>query len=314
MNTLSVRELSVRYPGADRPAVSAVSFGVSRGETLALVGESGSGKSTIALAIARLLNPSVAVSAAELDFEGRDLLSMNRRELRRLRGAGIAMIFQSQAGSWNPTRTLGVQLRDGLRASGIWPEGRVRLLDLLRRVGIDRPEDRLEDYPHQLSGGMLQRVMIAGALVARPSLLIADEPTSALDTTVQAEILDVLDEMRAEYDLALVLISHDMGVVARVASRTIVLYGGYAVEAAATRDLYRAAHHPYTTGLLTSIPTATGPRKADLPTLRPGPVSARGCGFSTRCPNVVERCRTEVPAVRPVGRTEVACHRAEEIP
>lgn len=305
---LSVQGLTVHYPGAARPAVQDVSFQLQPGATLAVVGESGSGKSTVALAVAQLLNPTVSITAAELTFEGRDLLSMRRSARRSLRARRIAMVFQSPFGSWNPTRTIGTQLIDGLRAAGLWPQGRDRLLGLLRRVGIDDPERRLDDYPHRFSGGMLQRTMIAGALVARPSLLIADEPTSALDTTVQAEILDLIEELRDDHQLALILISHDLGVVARIARTTLVLYGGRTVEQAATDDLFDHAAHPYTRGLLAAIPSLQAPRKTRLPAMRPGPPDGDGCLFLPRCPHAEERCRHEVPVLRPAGRVEVACH------
>ncbi|MEV7232170.1 ABC transporter ATP-binding protein [Polymorphospora sp. NPDC051019] len=308
---LSARGLTVRYPGARRPAVENVSFDLSAGSTLAVVGESGSGKSTIALAISRLLDPAVEIRADLLTFEGRDLLTMDRAGLRRLRARRIAMVFQSPFGSWNPTRTIGAQLTDGLRAAGIWPSGRDRLLTLLRRVGIHEPADRLRDYPHRFSGGMLQRAMIAGALVARPSLLIADEPTSALDTTVQAEILDILDELRDEHQLALMLISHDLGVVARVASSTLVLYGGRLVESGPTTALYRNAGHPYTRALLAAAPRLDGPRKVRLPALAPGPVVDHGCAFAPRCPQAESRCAETTPGLRPVSGLNVACHLAE---
>lgn len=308
---LSVRGLTVRYPGSARPAVDDVSFDLEPGQALAVVGESGSGKSTIALAVSRLLNPAVSITASRLTFEGQQLLSLRREQLRRLRGRRIAMVFQSPFGSWNPTRTIGRQLIDGLTAAGLWPREKQRLLDLLTRVGIDDPQARLEDYPHRLSGGMLQRAMIAGALVSRPSLLIADEPTSALDTTVQAEILDILDELKERENLALMLISHDLAVVARVAERTLVLYGGRAAEAGPTSTLYERPLHPYTRGLLAAIPTLDGPRKQPLPVMKQGKVSGAGCGFCTRCEWAAEVCEHTVPALRPVGSAEVACHLAE---
>jgi oligopeptide/dipeptide ABC transporter ATP-binding protein len=307
---LSVGGLTVHYPGTARPAVQDVSFQLEPGATLAIVGESGSGKSTVALAIARLLNPAVSVRAAELTFEGLDLLTLRRSAMRSLRARRIAMVFQSPFGSWNPTRTIGAQLTDGLKAAGVWPHGRERLLALLRRVGIDDPERRLDDYPHRFSGGMLQRTMIAGALVARPSLLIADEPTSALDTTVQAEILDLIEELRDDHRLALILISHDLGVVARVARTTQVLYGGRTVERAATRELFRHARHPYTQGLLAAIPGLDTPRKTRLPAMRPGPLDDRGCPFVSRCPHAEDRCRQVPPELRQVDGAAVACHLA----
>jgi oligopeptide/dipeptide ABC transporter ATP-binding protein len=310
---LAVSGLEVRYARAATPAVHGLSFELEQGGSLAIVGESGSGKSTAALALTRLLPRDARVDAAGITFEGRDLQRLGLRELRALRGRRIAMVFQDPAGSWNPTRRIGVQLRDGLRAAGLGDEARGRLLDLLRRVGIQNPELRLEDYPHHLSGGMLQRIMIAGALAAGPSLLIADAPPRALDATVQAELLGLLAELRAETGLALLIISHDLGVVARVAERTVVLYAGKAVEQAPTAALFSDARHPYTLGLLRSTPRRTDRPKAPLVAMRAGEVAPRGCPFAPRCPLAVERCVAEEPTPRRVGASTVACHRAEEV-
>jgi oligopeptide/dipeptide ABC transporter ATP-binding protein len=310
---LTVSDLEVRYAGAGTPAVHALSFELEQGGSLAIVGESGSGKSTAALALTRLLPRDARVRAGEIAFEGRDLQRLGARELRALRGRRIAMVFQDPAASWNPTRRIGAQLRDGLRAAGLGDEAGGRVLELLRRVGIQSPERRLEEYPHHLSGGMLQRIMIAGALAAKPSLLIADEPTSALDATVQAELLALLAELRAETGLALLIISHDLAVVARVAERTVVLYAGKAVEQAPTGALFSGARHPYTLGLLRSTPRRTDAPKAPLAAMRAGEVAARGCPFAPRCPLAVERCVAEEPGPRLVGASTVACHRAEEV-
>ena len=310
---LAVRDLEVRYAQSPAPALRGLSFELAAGASLAIVGESGSGKSTAALALTRLLPRDARVRAAEIAFEGHDLARLPRGELRALRGRRIAMVFQDPAGSWNPTRRIGRQLADGLRAAGLGVQGERRLLELLRRVGIERPERRLRDYPHHLSGGMLQRIMIAGALAAGPSLLIADEPTSALDTTVQAELLDLLAELRAETGLALLIISHDLGVVARVAERTVVLYAGKAVERAPTAALFSRARHPYTLGLLRSTPRRSQRPKVPLEAMRAGEVARTGCPFAPRCPLVVDRCRVEEPQEREVDSSMVACHRAEEV-
>ncbi|GAA1004331.1 ABC transporter ATP-binding protein [Acrocarpospora pleiomorpha] len=310
---LSVRGLTVCYPNADQPAVDGVGFDLEPGATIAVVGESGSGKSTVALALSRLLNPAVSIRADALTFEGQDLLGLRREALRRLRARRIAMIFQSPFGSWNPSRTIGAQLVDGLRAAGLWPDRRERLLELLKRVGLDDPERRLGDYPHRFSGGMLQRAMIAGALVTEPSLLVADEPTSALDATVQAEILEILDELRKEQNLALMLISHDLGVVARVAQHTLVLYRGQVVESGPTAALYRHAGHPYTQGLLAAVPRLEGPRKTPLPAMPQGTATRGGCVFASRCPRAEDLCRTSAPSPRHLNGTNVACHFAEDV-
>jgi oligopeptide/dipeptide ABC transporter ATP-binding protein len=314
MTLLQVAGLSVRYGGAAQPAVRGLDLDLAAGETLAMVGESGSGKSTAALAITGLLPRDAQVRAERLVFEGHELLRLAPGELRALRGRRVAMVFQDPAGSWNPTRTIGAQLRDGLRAAGLGEEGERRLLELLDRVGLEDAGRRLGDYPHRFSGGMLQRAMIAGALAPRPGLLIADEPTSALDSTVQAELLGLLGELRAEAGLALLLISHDLGVVASLAARTVVLYAGKQVETAPTASLFGQARHPYTAGLLASIPRLRGRRKAELRAMRAGPVAAGGCPFAPRCPLAVDRCLVEEPQQRQVGDSLVACHRAEEAP
>ncbi len=309
---LLVRNLRIRYPDATHWAVNGLSLHIGHGETVAVVGETGSGKSTAALGVTRLLAPAVEITADALQFDGEDVLTLGRNALRRLRGRRIGMVFQSPRASWNPTRTIGAQLADGLKASGRWPFGMQRLLQLLQRVGIDRAAATLDDYPHHLSGGMLQRAMIAGVLANEPSLLIADEPTSALDSTVQAELLDLLEELQSETNLSLMLISHDFGVVARVADYTVVLYGGNMVETGKTLALYEAASHPYTLGLLAAIPRLDSQRKVMLNTMGQGELATSGCIFAPRCPLMIERCRTETPVLRQVNETLVACHRAEE--
>ena len=309
---LRVRDLTVEYPRLGRPALESVSLHAEAGEGLAIVGESGSGKSTAALAVTRLLPSSAAMDASELSLEGSDLLSISGRELRRLRARRIGMVFQDPMGSWNPARRVGTQLLDGMRAAGLEQGARGRLIELFHRVGIERPEQRFDDYPHQFSGGMLQRAMIAGALSTHPALLVADEPTSALDTTVQAELLVLLDELRASTGVGLVMISHDLGVVSRVADRTVVLYAGRVVEQGPTSLLFEQAAHPYTLGLLASIPRFDAPRKVPLRTIKVGDIASRGCRFAPRCPLAVERCLDEIPVLRSVAGREVACHRAED--
>ncbi len=301
-------------------AVDGVSFAVAPGETLALVGESGSGKSVTALSILRLVpEPPGRVVAGRVLFRGRDLLGLPPREMRRVRGREISMVFQEPMTSLNPVFTCGEQIvevlvlheRLGRRAA------RARALELLRLVGIPAPEQRLDEYPHQLSGGMRQRVMIAMALACRPALLIADEPTTALDVTIQAQILELLGRLRAELGMALLLITHDLGVVAEVADRVAVMYAGQVVEQAPVEGVFHATRHPYTAGLLASLPRL-GERAAALRPI-PGqvPDAARfpaGCRFHPRCPVAVERCRAAEPPLEPAGPGHLSrCWRAAEI-
>jgi oligopeptide/dipeptide ABC transporter ATP-binding protein len=306
---LEVRNLAVRYAGAARPAVDGISFSVPTRGSVALVGESGSGKSTTVLAATRLLDRSVDVSADRVDFAGADLLAMGRKELRGLRRGGLAMVFQDPRASWNPARTIAAQLLDGLRGDER-RDRRGRLIETMRRIGINDPERRLDDYPHHFSGGMLQRAMLAGVLVHRPAMLIADEPTSALDTTVQAELLALIDQLRAEEGLSLLLISHDLGVVARMASEVVVLYAGRIAEQGSTAALLRAPRHPYTRDLLAATPSLRGPRKVPLQVGRAGEAQVTGCPYAARCRFAIEVCRTTMPELREVDGAQVACHRA----
>lgn len=312
---LRIRNLVVQYPAMDRPALSGFELDVAAGDTVAIVGESGSGKSTAVLAALRLLGDEVALSAEALDFEGRDLRTMPAAELRTIRARRIGMVFQDPTASWNPVRRLSAQLLDGTRAAGLdHDEGRRRLVELMQRVGIDRPERRLDSFPHQFSGGMLQRAMIAGALSTRPSLLVADEPTSALDTTVQAELLSLIDELRAQSGFSLVFISHDLGVVAQMADRCVLLYAGRIVEQGPTADIFRAPAHPYTVGLLAAIPRFDHPRKEPLAAPAPGEIATSGCVYAPRCPLAEQQCRDVDPPMRSHLGRRVACHRAEDVP
>jgi oligopeptide/dipeptide ABC transporter ATP-binding protein len=306
---LTVEGLTVRYPQAPAPAVAGVSFELRPGGSLAIVGESGSGKSTTVLAATRLLDPDVTVTADRLSFRNEDILSMGKRRLRQLRRSSIAMVFQDPMASWNPTRTIAAQLLDGLTGAAR-RRRRERLVETMRRVGIADPERRLDDYPHHFSGGMLQRAMLAGGVAHGPALLIADEPTSALDTTVQAELLALIDQLRAEEDLALLLISHDLGVVARMAAETVVLYAGWIVERGPTAILLRRPQHPYTIDLLAAIPRLRGPRKVPLRVGRVGDAARSGCAYAHRCTFATEICRLERPPLRLLLGVEVACHHA----
>jgi len=292
------------------PAVDDVSFDVRAGETLGLVGESGSGKSVTALSIMRLVQPPGRIAAGRLLFNGRDLLTLDDRQMQSIRGAEISLIFQEPMTALNPVFRIGDQIGETLvvHRRATRREARGKAIELLRSVRIPNPESRVMDYPHQLSGGMQQRVMIALALACQPSLVIADEPTTALDVTIQAEILDLLREMKAALGLALLLITHDLGVVAETADRVAVMYAGRIVETGTVRDIFRRPAHPYTRGLLASIPggrpgerlraiEGTVPMLGDLPP---------GCAFTPRCPDRFDRCPTAPPPDYPVGPEQAA--------
>jgi peptide/nickel transport system ATP-binding protein len=284
-------------------AVDDVSFEVRRGETLGLVGESGSGKSVAAFSVINLVPPPGRVVAGRVWFEGRDLLALPPDEMRAVRGAGIGFVFQEPSAALNPVLRVGVQIAEALIVHGMASrrDARARAIDLLQAVRIPDPETRVDDYPHQLSGGMRQRVMIAAALACRPPLVIADEPTTALDVTVQAQTLDLLRRLKHEFDVSLLLITHDLGVIAETADRVAVMYAGRIVEEGPVRDLFERPLHPYTQGLLRSIPGALAgahsrlhaidgvvPSLANLPS---------GCAFAPRCPHRMEVCTTAMPAI-----------------
>jgi len=286
-------------------AVDDVSFEVRAGETLGLVGESGSGKSVTALSIMRLVQPPGRIAGGRMIFKGRDLLTLDERQMQAVRGADISLIFQEPMTALNPVFRVGDQIAETLVVHGRASkrDARKQAIELLRAVRIPNPESRVMDYPHQLSGGMQQRVMIAIALSCQPSLVIADEPTTALDVTIQAEILDLLREMKAALRLALLLITHDLGVVAETADRVAVMYAGRIVETGPVREIFRSPAHPYTRGLLASIPggrrgerlraiEGTVPMLGDLPT---------GCAFTPRCPDRFDRCSTAPPPDYSVG-------------
>jgi peptide/nickel transport system ATP-binding protein len=302
---LDVRDLNVRFDTVDGVvhAVRGASFQVPRGRTLGIVGESGSGKSVSAQALIGLI-PGADVSG-EAWFEGRDLLSMNDQQLREIRGKRISMVFQDPLTSLHPLHKLGWQLEEAIRAhdSVSRQAARRQAVDLLGLVGIPRPAERIEDYPHQFSGGMRQRVMIAMALALQPALIIADEPTTALDATVQAQVLELLVRLQGELGMSLVLITHDLGVVADLADEVMVMYSGQPVEQADRRTAYYQAHHPYTRGLLESIPVAgdTG-RLRPIPGQPPSMLDTRpGCSFQPRCRFALDRCTTEAPPLRSIG-------------
>jgi oligopeptide/dipeptide ABC transporter ATP-binding protein len=306
MPLLEVRDLSVSFPTADGvvQAVHGLSFGAERGQTLGIVGESGSGKSVATQTIVGLTQG--ARISGHAYFEGRDLLHMDAEELRQVRGAEIALIFQDPLSSLHPLYRIGWQIVEAIRAHEAISKGaaRRRGIDLLRRVGIPQPERRVDDYPHQFSGGMRQRAMIAMALALNPKLLIADEPTTALDVTVQAQIIELMKTLQAEYGMAIILITHDLGVVAGIADEMLVMYAGRAMERGDRDSIYRRLHHPYTEGLIQALPSTSHAkdRLVPIPGLPPSLIHLpAGCPFHPRCRYVMDRCRNETPPLQTVG-------------
>jgi oligopeptide/dipeptide ABC transporter ATP-binding protein len=300
-------------PPVEAVAVDHISFQIARGETLGLVGESGSGKSVTALSIIRLVMPPGRIANGKILFDGRDLLTLDEEEMRKVRGRRIGFVFQEPMVALNPVYTIGFQIRETLQvhnlASGAAAEK--RSLELLEAVRVPEPARRAKEYPHQLSGGLRQRAMLALALAAEPSLLIADEPTTALDVTVQAEVLDLLRDLRKQFGLSLLLITHDLGVVAEMADRVAVMYCGRIVEEASTGALLSAPAHPYTRGLIASVPGGVpGQRLSSIPgTVPPLGQFGGGCTFTPRCPERFDPCPTEVPGVTSVGNGHtVRCH------
>ena len=321
---LSIRDLCVSFrTGEGRAAaVDRVSYDIRSGETLGVVGESGCGKSVTALSILRLIpSPPGEIEAGVIEFDGRDLLGLDERALYEVRGSKIAMIFQEPMTSLNPVLTIGRQLTEtlvyhlGMSAQA----ARARVIEMLRLVHIPEPDTRLKQYPHELSGGMRQRVMIAMALSCEPRLLIADEPTTALDVTIQAQILDLMEEIKEQLGTAIILITHDLGVVAEMADRVIVMYAGRVVEEAPVTALFDGPKHPYTQGLLGALPrldrlSAEGHegRLTEMPGLVPSIYAKRiGCAFAPRCPLATSRCREAEPALEVItGEHSAACWEA----
>ena len=314
---LDVRDLRVSFHGdaGSVAAVDGVSFSLAEDEVLGIVGESGSGKSVSMMSVMRLLDERNAQVSGAIEFGGRDLLGLSQREMRSVRGSQIAMIFQDPMSSLNPVYRVGWQLAEQIReheqlgAAG----ARARAVELLHSVGIPEPERRIDDYPHQFSGGMRQRVMIAMALSCRPRVLIADEPTTALDVTIQAQILELIEAGRRQTGSSVVLITHDMGVVAGIADRILVMYAGRVIEQGPTRAVFSDPLHPYTWSLLGAIPRLDRPRPRRLPAIPGSPPAltgpAKGCVFAPRCPHRFERC-DELPrlaAKREPGHLD-ACH------
>jgi peptide/nickel transport system ATP-binding protein len=295
---LEVDELVTEF-GSVR-AVDGVSLRLEPRSTLGVVGESGSGKSTLALSIMRLVAGRVSGS---ITFAGRDVLALSPGEMRALRGDRIAMIFQEPMTSLDPVFTIGAQIAEALHVHGKSGDP----IELLRLVGMPAPEQRVRAYPHQLSGGMRQRVMIAMAIACKPDLLIADEPTTALDVTVQAQILELLETLQAELGTAILLITHDLGVVAETCDEVIVMYAGRVVEQASTEQLLASPRHHYTAGLLRALPTGERGRLREIPGMVPI-VRPPGCAFADRCPAVQARCRIDAPELVQLGASRVRCH------
>lgn len=301
-NILEVRRLDTEFRtrAGTVNAVSDVSFSIRRGSTLALVGESGCGKSVTSLSILRLVQPPGEITGGEIIFNNRDLLKLNSEEMRHIRGREIAMIFQDPMTSLNPVYTVGDQIAEAIELHERLSRKRARAkaIEMMERVRIPDAARRIDDYPFQLSGGMRQRVMIAMALACNPNLLIADEPTTALDVTIQAEILELLRDLKDDFDLSVLLITHDLGVVAETADRVAVMYAGRIVEEAPVRDIFHAPRHPYTEGLLRSVPRLSDAgRRQRLDTIEGAVPSLlnlpRGCAFAPRCRYVIDDCSKE---------------------
>jgi peptide/nickel transport system ATP-binding protein len=325
MSLLEVRNLKTFFSTrrGEVRSVDDVSFTLERGETLSLVGESGCGKSVTALSIMRLVSPPGRVAGGEIFFEGRDLLKLGEAEMRAIRGDDIAMIFQDPMTSLNPVYTVGDQIAEAIRLhrkvskKEAWNQA----VEGMRDVAIPAPEARAGSYPHEMSGGMRQRVMIAMALACDPKLLIADEPTTALDVTIQAQILELLTELREKRNLALLLITHDLGVVAETSDRVAVMYAGKVVEEASARELFNRPRHPYTEGLLRALPRldeSAGEKQRRLRTIEglvPNPLNLPpGCRFAPRCEHARDKCREgEIPLIGLGAGHSSRCIRVHEI-
>jgi oligopeptide transport system ATP-binding protein len=312
---LSIEHLSISFShrAVSIVAVERVSLAIAPAECLGIVGESGAGKTQVFMAVMGLLAGTAQVSGS-VRFEGNELLAADAQALNRVRGSKLTMVFQDPMTSLTPHLAIGTQLAEvmvshlGMR----WTDARSCAGRMLERVQVPEPKRRLRQYPHELSGGMRQRVMIAMSLLCNPSLLIADEPTTALDVTIQAQIIELLRAVRGEFGMGLVLISHDLAVVAGLADRILVMYAGSVVENAVAEELFRHPHHPYTAELLKCIPSMSGARLARLPTLAGQPPRAgevlEACRFAPRCPRAADRCRIERPQLQGTSSSQVACH------
>jgi len=317
---LEVKNLQVDFKIDKKwvPAVEDVHFQLNAGETLTIVGESGCGKSVTAMSILRLLPKTTAqISSDQILFQGRDISKLSDKEMTEIRGQGIGMIFQDSMTSLNPVKTIGKQLDEAFLTHGLvdQSEAKQASVDLLKVVGINSAEQRYNEYPHQLSGGMRQRVMIAMSLAQQPAVIIADEPTTALDVTIQAQILELLKDLQKKSGSAIILITHDMGVVAEMADTIIVMYAGMFVEYASARDLFTNPLHPYTKGLLAAIPRKDmdierlNVIEGTVPTLTDMP---QGCRFYDRCEYAMDRCKNELPKLYPRGNSTVRCFLYDE--
>ena len=318
---LEVRDLRTHFfsRGTVAKAVDGVSFHVDAGEMLALVGESGCGKSVTAYSLLRLVaDPPGKIVGGEILFEGRDLMKLSDDEMRRLRGDRVAMIFQDPMSSLNPVFTIGRQIAESVlvHRGGSKAAALSRAVELLDLVGIPDPRRRIDEYPHRLSGGMRQRVVIAMALACEPKLLIADEPTTALDVTIQAQVLALISDLKQRLGMGVIMITHDLGVVAQHAQRVAVMYAGKIVEQAAVADLFSRPMHPYTKGLLASIPRhgVSGRRLIEIPGMVPSLLDMpRGCSFAPRCPRAIDRCTNDAPSLAEISPMHpVSCFVAQQ--
>ena len=316
---LSVKNLSVVFhtPDGDVAAVNDVSFDLRSGETLGIVGESGSGKSVTASSIMRLNNSVTASTSGSILISGVDIFTADESDVRRVRGSEVAMIFQDPLSALNPYYTVGKQIAEAYLVHHPHvskSDARAVTLEMLKKVGIPNPEKRIDEFPHQFSGGMRQRIVIAIALINNPKVLIADEPTTALDVTVQAQILDLMKELQAEFNMAIVLITHDLGVIAEAAKDVLVMYGGRVVERSTVEALFSEPTHPYAWGLLGAVNSLSSSGRGALATIGGSPPSLialpSGCSFNPRCSYASDICRSEVPALRTIGAqgSVAACH------
>ncbi|GAA0328622.1 ABC transporter ATP-binding protein [Bacillus carboniphilus] len=315
MNQLEVKDLHVGFEEKKgyKSIINGITFTVREGETLCIVGESGCGKSLTSLSVMGLLPGLGKITNGHILFNGDDLSKKNQKELSRIRGNEISMIFQEPMTSLNPVHTVGKQISEAIRIHQkvTKKEATEKAIEMLRLVGIPSPETRIKSYPHEMSGGMRQRVMIAMALVCKPKLLIADEPTTALDVTIQAQILELMGNLKEEFGMSIMMITHDLGVVSEVADRVLVMYAGEVVEMSDAKDLFKHPKHPYTKGLIRSLPTLGDDEQEELPTIKgsvPSPDNMpEGCRFSTRCPFAKEECFTVKPELYEEGKGTVRC-------